>query len=515
MPASVPVPSGTWATVQRVPEGDRHPGLVLDKLIEAGEEREGQQTQRRVLETVCKAAGDAKLLAAVLQRRNAELKAVGASVWTAKSTGPLTLHLARASALENAGICLHPLYGFTYLPGTGLKGLARAYAETVWVPAQKDPAAAWRRVERIFGWAPHSDDHKRWKPKAAVDPAEDAASGSIVFHDGWPTTWPIPRVDITNSHHPHYYQEEKVQGPGDWDKPIPVYFLSLRPRQEFSFAVAKRRTDVPDDDLAQARDWLVTAMAAMGVGAKTASGYGAVQPAEGSPAAIPGTSFEATVELVSPAFLAGALQRPDDCELRPATLRGLLRWWWRTLHAGYVDVPTLRKLEGAVWGDTNAGGALRVTVEALEVDAPSPYDEQALFQRLPPRDGKKTCQGLGYHAYGMSGGKDRPKRHYVHPGARWRVAMHARKAYYPPDTKDPARAISIPPDGLLQQGRASLWLLCNHGGVGAKNRKGFGSLQSRDLAFDFKACQAAAAGLRNLCEAGGTFDEKNVDSPSL
>ena len=45
-----------------------------------------------------------------------------AHTWSQATSGRLTLHLARASALENAGLCLHPLYGFTYLPGTGLKG---------------------------------------------------------------------------------------------------------------------------------------------------------------------------------------------------------------------------------------------------------------------------------------------------------------------------------------------------------------------------------------------------------
>ncbi len=53
--------------------------------------------------------------------------------------------------LENAGICLHPIHGFPYLPGTGLKGLARAYAETVWKPAQADANAAQAEIERVFG----------------------------------------------------------------------------------------------------------------------------------------------------------------------------------------------------------------------------------------------------------------------------------------------------------------------------------------------------------------------------
>src|SRR5581483_6165314 len=84
-------------------------------------------------------------------------KLPGACFFSSTTTGPLTLHLARASALENAGICLHPLYGFASLPGSALKGMARAYAETIWLPTQTDQKQAWRQIEDVFGWAPNPD----------------------------------------------------------------------------------------------------------------------------------------------------------------------------------------------------------------------------------------------------------------------------------------------------------------------------------------------------------------------
>src|SRR5207248_7881050 len=70
----------------------------------------------------------------LFDRHAAMLDAAGArdSHWDMVTAGPLTLHLSRASALENAGLCLHRVYGFAYLPGTGLKGTARAYAAQVW-----------------------------------------------------------------------------------------------------------------------------------------------------------------------------------------------------------------------------------------------------------------------------------------------------------------------------------------------------------------------------------------------
>src|SRR5207248_5442031 len=109
-----------------------------------------------------------------------------------------------------------------------------------------------------------------------VTPPKEAQAGVIVFHDGWPETWPPLLVDILNNHHAGYYQRgEKGEPPGDWDSPIPVYFLAVPAGQTFSFALSKRRSDVSDELLHLAGQWLAGALIHDGAGAKTATGYGA------------------------------------------------------------------------------------------------------------------------------------------------------------------------------------------------------------------------------------------------
>ena len=174
--------------------------------------------------------------------------------WERKTSGSLAIHLARASATENAGICLHPIYGFAYLPGTGLKGLARAFAETVWKPKETDQKAAGNEIARVFGTASK----------------EASASGTIVFHDAWPTSWPTLIVDIVNNHHKNYY--EGKDAPGDWESPEMAYFLAVAKGQEFSFALAKRRNGVLPADLKLAEEWLDGGLTHLGFGAKTAAG---------------------------------------------------------------------------------------------------------------------------------------------------------------------------------------------------------------------------------------------------
>ena len=144
--------------------------------------------------------------------------------------------------------------------------------------------------------------------------------------------------------------------------------------ETFLFGVSKRRANVPDELLLSTRAWLLGALTQAEAGAKTTSGYGnfRLEAADGSLQAAADADWSAAVgsaaradatyavELV-PAFLAGANQKADDSGLHPATLGGSLRWWWRTLHAGFVDAETLPAVEGAIWGDTHAGGAVRVT----------------------------------------------------------------------------------------------------------------------------------------------------------
>src|SRR5437763_1646783 len=162
MPMTVPLP----AAVRGLLAANTHPGLALDKYVaswdaDAAPGKLSERVQRPAVQAVADLSRQVPAgldFPALLARRRHVLedlgRRVGVSALRAASAGPLTLHLARASALENAGICLHPLYGFVYLPGSGVKGLAHAYACEAWLPAQPDRAAAWRAVCDVFGTAP-------------------------------------------------------------------------------------------------------------------------------------------------------------------------------------------------------------------------------------------------------------------------------------------------------------------------------------------------------------------------
>lgn len=522
-----------------------HPGLLLDKYALSWEPNAAPgKLSERVQKSALKSVADLSQqppqgfdFRAVVARRAQVLACLPcASEFCCRTVGPLTLHLARASALENAGICLHPLYGFVYLPGSGLKGLARAYAETVWFPGQyaaKEDGSpqdelergkaveAWRTIEAVFGWAPNSDSRKPWKPDDIPrhDRHDREHCGQIVFHDAWPTAWPKLIVDILNNHHAAYYQGHGDDAPGDWENPVPVYFLAVERGTEFEFALAPRRDDIPESLLDHARQWLQGALCQLGAGAKTNAGYGGFEPVAGPRPALASprhATFEATLELVTPAFLAGANQQAEDCDLRPATLRGLLRWWWRTMHAGFLDVPTLRALEAAIWGDTEAGGAIRVEVRACSDIKRTQYNKRQVASQhaLPKPANSKTTQGLWYHSYGMDDGPSGSgrQRHFISPGAKWNIRLTARAArYVPPHGGSPQE---IEWHDVLEQARTALGLLCRFGGVGAKSRKGFGSLA--DLpGLTLDECRGGSDRLRNALGIANVFRPEWARSPAL
>lgn len=190
---------------------------------------------------------------ATCNRQEAVLQGLQSSGWHVESFNATTdsrliIGLGGTSVIET-GMTLHPLYGFPYLPGSGLKGLARAYAE-IGADAAKD------ELLEIFG----SEDKAQHSP--------DNRQGKVFFMDGLPTTFPKLELDIMNPHYGEYYQGNKP--PADYLNPVPVTFLTVAQGQPFSFAVYSR-----DKELAEkAKSWLIAGLTDLGAGGKTNVGYG-------------------------------------------------------------------------------------------------------------------------------------------------------------------------------------------------------------------------------------------------
>lgn len=237
---------------QRAGGSFQHPGLRLDRYLEhtQGDWSLPQKELGKVLARLCELRPGDDDAKAILDRWAGDVAplAPGAVVWAQTTSTRLAFHLSRPSALENASILLHRVLGFAYLAASSLKGLARA--------AAREAGATRAEIERIFG---------------------SRGLGSVVFFDSWPTEWPELEVDVVTNLHRQYYATRGRTAPGDWEAANPVSFLVVRPGATFRFAIAPR-SGTDSKDAEQARDWLAWGLEQLGLGAKTASGYGYFQP---------------------------------------------------------------------------------------------------------------------------------------------------------------------------------------------------------------------------------------------
>ncbi len=253
-----------------------HPGLILDRLPE-DRHLNDQSAQKEHLQRVVKAR---PWTDEQYTRIRTHLEGQSA-VFINTARSRIALHLSRAGGLENANCCLHPVYGFAYLPGSGLKGLAHAYAAHLWgnglVPeAQRDQFA--EEVEDIFGWAPNrerTESATEFQPRSGRAKARrtEAQRGEIVFHDAFADKPPHLEIDVCTPHYGAYYRGEKP--PGDWLDPVPVTFLTIAAGTKFRFRVTNSHAGVSIDRVEEAKRLLLGGLFWLGAGAKTAAGYGA------------------------------------------------------------------------------------------------------------------------------------------------------------------------------------------------------------------------------------------------
>lgn len=182
---------------------------------------------------------------------------------------------------ENANLCLHPFFGFPYIPGSAVKGCVRHYLWTLWDDAQDDTQKLEfaHNIVEIFGYSTGDHALDQWcqknLPELVLDPKtgkQVARAGGVVFFAAQPMDKSHLEADVLTSHHPNYYTGSKESAADD-EAPVPIFFPAVKSGCVFEFTVKSRAED--NGELAcKALEYLKCAMAIEGAGAKTAAGYG-------------------------------------------------------------------------------------------------------------------------------------------------------------------------------------------------------------------------------------------------
>lgn len=182
------------------------------------------------------------------------------------------------------------------------------------------------------------------------------------------------------------------------------------------------------------------------------------------------------IEAITPMFLAGADQ--TKAELRAASIKGLLRFWWRALQSE-SDLNKLRAKESAIFGSSEektGGGSsfsIRITTEGnlQSVTKNFPFKENVHKIMVTSRSKNKTfhINILEYLAYGPFDPKAKKLRPYFDAKTKFNLTFSCRDDRYV--------------DDILN----TLYVFSLFGGIGSRSRNGFGGFSITKAEGDMTA----------------------------
>lgn len=170
-------------------------------------------------------------------------------------------------------------------------------------------------------------------------------------------------------------------------------------------------------------------------------------------------SMKVKLETVTPLFLGGSEPRGDP-ELRPASFKGELRFWWRALWGGVYPsraIDDLFAAESRVFGTTDEASpiVLRLSGDNLRKSA--------------WRFGSSL--GVDYLFFSMKGTRKDPDRGGFEAGQTFELTLHTRLGLQANERVETA----------FREACAALWLLVRLGGIGARSRRGAGNLCAQSI----------------------------------
>lgn len=241
------------------------------------------------------------------EEHKAMLCSLNAEIGKFKTKSKLVVGLGDESIYETS-IRLLRNYGVPYIPGSALKGITKhwsIYMLTEWLQENSKDRDFYKLARIVQNSL--EDGNLKIFPDKEVHPKDELQKeffeafgkerltlkkmaenlvnifgttkyqGTVIFFDALPTPESVEnnnqilKLDVITPHYPDYYR--KKEAPGDWQNPVPIFFLTVPEGIEFSVGIASRK------DLGGliTIKLLTQALREYGVGAKTVLGYGRLE----------------------------------------------------------------------------------------------------------------------------------------------------------------------------------------------------------------------------------------------
>lgn len=237
--------------------------------------------EAQLAESLAKVSWDSKDLATLRARHTRRFLglfraafAERAAVTIAQLEGRLAINLAD-SLIQNAGICLDRLFGLPFIPGSAAKGVCRhAALQELKSATAESQQPLFDLFRAVFGTADNDFKNGELRPFQHLlgDRAENQ-KGAIAFLPAYPVKEARVVVDLTNVHYPEYYRSGRPEDQSK-ERPQPNPFPAVETGAQFAFCLVLNGINNDPSLLSAATRWLGTALTVVGLGAKTASGYG-------------------------------------------------------------------------------------------------------------------------------------------------------------------------------------------------------------------------------------------------
>ncbi|MBI4025774.1 MAG: type III-B CRISPR module RAMP protein Cmr6 [Verrucomicrobia bacterium] len=193
-----------------------------------------------------------------------------------------------SGVLESGGCSIHRFSDEPFIPGSAVKGCARrAGLSAVRVADTENRDDIVKRFLMVFGWV--DQDLKRSGDLCLqFDREENFAEclkrigverksshqGCVAFFDAFPLSGGKLVQEIATPHNSDYYQDDAERALDRTD-PVPIPLLAIGHEETvFVFPLRRMGLATPLQVLDDAFQWLSDGLETLGLGAKTASGYG-------------------------------------------------------------------------------------------------------------------------------------------------------------------------------------------------------------------------------------------------
>jgi len=226
-----------------------------------------------------------------------------------KLGGRLIINQA-GGVLENANLCIHRHFGYPYIPGSAVKGIARhsawhRWCELIDVEKENKQTNSEQTLREValktaltFGFPTNDkmpNKAKDIKRESKSDYLDDyladtypdlfgkdgtysSFSGAVSFLAAVPSEYNLV-TDVLTCHHNKYYSGEQPKA-YDNENPVPVFFPAVEEGAIFKFSVIPLnkckliKNKYSFDPVDFAMDCLKEGLEIHGIGAKTSAGYG-------------------------------------------------------------------------------------------------------------------------------------------------------------------------------------------------------------------------------------------------